>query len=135
MYQSLRHRFRAYVQHPIGRCAVVLMLFALVAASVPFGEIHAHADGDHDHDHGYVTAELTKASLPNPSDSMDLDSDSDSTGAKVLHAHGSVVTPPPLPVDGLGIEPFIFPARDKITLAYLSRPSATPLPPYRPPIA
>lgn len=109
------------------------MLFALVAASVPFGEVHAHADGDHDHDHGYVTAELTKASLSDPSDSMD--SDSDSTGAKVLHAHGSVVTPPPLPVDGLGIEPFIFPARDKITLAYLSRPSATPLPPYRPPIA
>lgn len=132
MPQSIRHRIRTYMQRPIGRCVVALMMFALVLASLPFGKIHAHADGDHDHDHGYVASELVKLSL---SASPDLDSDSESTGAKVLHMHDSVVTPPPMPVQALGIEPFVFPAQTRITLAYLSRPSATPLPPYRPPIA
>lgn len=109
------------------------MLFALVFVGVPYGQIHAHEGGNNDHDHGFAASERTQVSIPDSS--VQQDSSSDSSGATVLHMHDSVVTPPPpLPVHPLDIAPFAFPDQEKLTLAYMSRPSATPLPPYRPPI-
>lgn len=53
----------------------------------------------------------------------------------MLHVHDSAASLPALLVYAQLVEPLAFPAQVKIPLSFLSRPSATTPPPYRPPIA
>lgn len=130
---SVHHQFRTYIRHPFGRWVIVLMLFAQLLAGIPSGKIHSHADGDLKHDHDYEASELLKSLPSNPS--VSLDSDIESPEVTMLHVHDSAASLPALLIYAQVVEPMDFPAQVKIPLSFLSRPSATPPPPYRPPIA
>lgn len=139
---ALRKQVFRQLRRPWGRCAVALLLMALLSAGVPQEVVHAHEGGDqshhhqddhdhhcaHVHDHHPVASHAT-ASSDEPDQSGDRD------GGALLHCHaGSIV---PMIMVTAGEQPLFTAVVLHSPPPFAGDPpaSTTHRPPYRPPIA
>ena len=126
--QAFRHLMHLWIRRPMGRLAGLLLLLAMLSATVLTGRIHAHAGGAHDHDHASQLA--TDWSFEHD----DHPAPAKSTGDQTLHVHDAGKTSTALPA-----LPMTMPGDAVCATSgclVVSTPlSAAPRPPYRPPIA
>jgi hypothetical protein len=139
---ALRQQVFRHLHRPWGRCAVALLLMALLSAGVPQEIVHAHASGDqshhhydgHDHHDAHVEDHHSAASHV-PASGDDPDQTGDRDGGALLHCHAGATAPLILVTAS---EQLLFTAvvlHSPPSFAGDPPASTTHRPPYRPPIA
>lgn len=134
----LRSRIQHWINRPTGRCALALLLAALLCAGIPTGIVHSHEGADHVHDHAAMNlVELgTVADHPGHDYSGRHPDQADSEPGAVLHLHAQVASVTLLAAAAPAVQrPVPIVLHLRADRSDDPPASATHRPPYRPPIA